>query len=128
MILLMRTRFLPLVLLAFTGIFQFSLYAQEESPYILNGSAYQESCNCYQLTPDVLFQAGSVWNKNLIDLNKSFNYIFNVYLGCKDRNGADGIVFVLQPIGTNLGSVGQGIGFENVITFHRNSDRYLAEF
>lgn len=110
----MRTWFLLLFLLVFTGISPFLLYAQEETPYILNGSAYQESCNCYQLTPDQLFQAGSVWNKNLIDLNKSFNYIFNVYLGCKDRDGADGIVFVLQPIGTNLGSVGQGIGFQNV--------------
>ncbi|HEY8733941.1 MAG TPA: PKD domain-containing protein, partial [Puia sp.] len=88
--------------------------AQLETPYILNGTAYQESCNCYELTPDLLFKAGSVWNKNLIDLNESFNYVFNVFLGCKDRYGADGIVFVLQPIGTNLGAFGQGIGFQNV--------------
>ena len=114
MILLMRLRIRPLLLLVFTGTFPFSLTAQQETPYILNGSAYQETCNCYQLTPDVLFQAGSIWNKNLIDLDQSFNYIFNVYLGCKDRDGADGIVFVLQPIGTNLGSAGQGIGFQNV--------------
>jgi gliding motility-associated-like protein len=114
MILLMRTRILPLFLLVFTGISHFSLSAQQETPYILNGSAYQETCNCYQLTPDVQFQAGSLWNKNLIDLNQSFNFVFNVYLGCKDRDGADGIAFVLQPIGTNLGAVGQGIGFENI--------------
>ena len=44
-------------------------YAQEETPYILNGSTIQESCNCYQLTYDQMFLAGSVWNKNLIDLN-----------------------------------------------------------
>src|ERR1700730_5478004 len=114
MLLLMRTRIFLVYLLVFTGFLHFSLSAQQETPYILNGSAYQESCNCYQLTPDVLYQAGSIWNKNLIDLNNSFNYIFNVFLGCKDRYGADGIVFVLQPVGTNLGSYGQGIGYQNI--------------
>lgn len=114
MILLMRTRIILLPLLVLAGIFPFSLIAQQQTPYILNGSAVQETCNCYQLTPDVLNMAGSVWNKNLIDLNQSFNYIFNVFLGCKDFEGADGIVFVLQPIGTSIGTVGEGIGFQNV--------------
>jgi gliding motility-associated-like protein len=110
----MRTRILLLLLPVFTGIFHLSPFAQQETPYVMNGSAIQQSCNCYQLTPDELFQAGSVWNKNKIDLTQSFNYIFNVYLGCKDRFGADGIVFVLQPISTSIGSYGQGIGFENI--------------
>ena len=110
----MRTRFFLFFLLVFSGIFPLSLFAQEETPYILNGSTIQESCNCYQLTYDQMFQAGSVWNKNQIDLSESFNYIFNVYLGCKDRNGADGIAFVLQPISTSIGTAGQGIGFQNV--------------
>src|SRR4051812_2915828 len=113
MILLMRPRSFLLCILAFAGLVPFSLFAQEETPYILNGSTIQESCNCYQLTYDQMFLAGSVWNKNLINLGESFNYVFSVYLGCKDRYGADGIVFVLQPVGTNLGSAGQGIGFQN---------------
>jgi gliding motility-associated-like protein len=110
----MRSRILLTCLAVFTVIFHFKLSAQQENPYIVNGSALQENCNCYQLTPDELFQAGSVWNKNLIDLNLSFNYIFNVFLGCKDRDGADGIVFVLQPIGTSIGTAGQGLGFQDV--------------
>jgi gliding motility-associated-like protein len=114
MLLLMRTRIFLFYLLVFAGIFPFTLSAQQENPYILNGSAIQESCNCYQLTYNQMFLAGSVWNKNLIDLSQSFNYIFNVYLGCKDLDGADGIAFVLQPIGTNLGAAGQGIGFQNI--------------
>jgi gliding motility-associated-like protein len=114
MLLLMRTRIFLVYLLVFSGMLPLSLTAQDETPYILNGSAMQESCNCYQLTYDQLWLAGSVWNKNLIDLSQSFNYVFNVYLGCKDRDGADGIVFVLQPIGTNLGTAGQGIGFQDV--------------
>jgi gliding motility-associated-like protein len=114
MILLMRKRVPLFSMLVFAGIFHFSLIAQQETPYVLSGSAEQQSCNCYQLTPDLTFQAGSVWNKNKIDLTQSFNYIFNVFLGCKDRFGADGIVFVLQPISTSIGSYGQGIGFENI--------------
>jgi gliding motility-associated-like protein len=101
--------------LVFSSLIALSLSAQQETPYILNGNAYQESCNCYQLTDAINWQAGSVWNKNKIDLTNSFNYIFNVYLGCKDNTGADGIVFVLQPIGTSIGIAGQGLGFQNVI-------------
>jgi gliding motility-associated-like protein len=89
-------------------------YAQGQLPYILNGSATQRSCNCYTLTEDVQFSSGTVWNKNLIDLNNSFDYYFDVNLGCKDDLGADGIAFVLQTQGTNLGAVGQGIGFKGI--------------
>ncbi|HET9744264.1 MAG TPA: hypothetical protein VFP97_01045, partial [Chitinophagaceae bacterium] len=67
------------------------------SQYILNGSATQNSCNCYTLTPAQFTQAGSVWNSNKINLNNPFDFWFNVYLGCQDVNGADGIVFMLQP-------------------------------
>ncbi len=88
--------------------------AQETDPYHLNGSATQDNCNCYTLTPDQLTQSGSVWNKTEIDLTQSFDYSFNVYLGCKDLDGADGIVFVLQPISTSVGTTGQGLGFFGV--------------
>jgi gliding motility-associated-like protein len=111
----MRKRITLLLLLALPGMLPFTLYAQQETPYILNGTAVPETCNCYGLTGDQKWQAGSVWNKNKISLNQSFNYIFNVYLGCKNEMGADGIVFVLQPIGTSIGSQGQGLGFENIV-------------
>src|SRR5881628_3379586 len=110
MILLMKSWFLPFYVPVLASLLPSLLYAQQETPYILNGSATQESCNCYQLTYNQMFLAGSVWNKNLINLNESFNYVFSVFLGCTDRNGADGIAFVLQPVGTNLGTAGQGIG------------------
>ncbi|MFI5124183.1 MAG: PKD domain-containing protein [Chitinophagales bacterium] len=97
-----------------SGFFYFIASAQEQNPYIINGNAFQENCNCYTLTKDLNNQAGSVWNKNKIDLRQSFDYKFNVYLGCKDASGADGIVFVLQPVGTSIGSSGQGLGFEGV--------------
>lgn len=82
--------------------------------YILNGSATQNSCNCYTLTPAVNTQSGSVWNATKINLNNPFDFIFNVYLGCQDGNGADGIVFILQPISTSVGASGGGMGFQGI--------------
>ncbi|RYF80500.1 MAG: PKD domain-containing protein [Chitinophagaceae bacterium] len=85
------------------------LFAQ----YILNGSAQKNSCNCYTLTQPTEFQSGSVWNSNKINLNNAFDFWFNVFLGCNDV-GADGMVFILQPISTSVGSSGEGMGFGGV--------------
>jgi gliding motility-associated-like protein len=84
------------------------------SQYILNGSASKNNCNCYTLTTATNTQSGSVWNSNKISLNNSFDFHFNVYLGCQDFNGADGIVFILQPISTSVGTTGEGMGFEGI--------------
>lgn len=84
------------------------------SQYILNGNANKESCNCYLLTQPVTNQSGSVWQQTKINLNDPFDFSFNVYLGCQDLTGADGIAFILQPISTSLGATGGGIGFDGV--------------
>ena len=85
------------------------------SQYILNGNASKESCNCYLLTNAQEWQGGSVWQDTKIDLNKSFDFNFNVYLGNLDESGADGMVFMLQPLSTSLGAQGEGMGFEGVL-------------
>lgn len=85
-----------------------------QSPYVLNGTALQNSCNCYTLTNEIEFQSGSIWNKNKIDISKPFDYFFNVNMGCRDVDGADGIVFVLQPVSTSLGNAGEGMGFQDI--------------
>ncbi|MGO4293158.1 lectin-like domain-containing protein [Chitinophaga sp. RAB17] len=90
------------------------LTGQTQLPYILNGAATQRTCNCYVLTPDNQFISGTVWNKNKINLLQSFNYVFDINLGCKDATGADGIGFILQTKGTNLGATGQGLGFKGI--------------
>ena len=84
------------------------------SQYILNGNATKESCNCYLLTNPQMWQGGSVWQTTKIDLNKPFDFAFNVYLGCLDATGADGIVFMLQPLSTSLGTGGGGLGFQGI--------------
>src|SRR5438477_452508 len=98
------------ILTLFAAILSFSSFSQ----YILNGSATKNNCNCYTLTTEKINQSGSVWNSNKIDLSNSFDFHFNVYLGCKDLSGADGIVFILQPISTSVGTTGEGMGFEGV--------------
>lgn len=91
----------------FTGNF---LFAQ----YTLNGSAFKNDCHCYTLTNDAFTQSGSVWNNNKINLTQSFDFKFDVFLGCADATGADGIVFVLQPISTSVGTTGGGLGYSGV--------------
>ena len=79
----------------------------------VNGNATQLSCNCFRLTEAVDTQSGSVWNTEQISLEDSFDYTFDVYLG-DIPGGADGIAFVLQPISTQVGSTGGGMGYEGI--------------
>ena len=88
---------------------------QGRAQYVLNGSAQQLSCNCYSITGNTEFQSGSVWNANKISLSTPFDFWFNVNLGCNDANGADGMVFILQPLSTNVGSSGEGMGFGGIV-------------
>ena len=81
--------------------------------YTLNGNATQDACNAYSLTQAAGNQSGSVWNNNKIDLTQSFDFNFDVFLGSNDA-GADGIVFVLQPISTSVGSTGGGLGYDGI--------------
>lgn len=82
--------------------------------YTVNGSASANSCHCYTLTPNGFTLSGSVWNNNKINLAQSFDFNFDIYLGCTDDNGADGIAFMMQPISTSVGSTGGGLGAEGI--------------
>ena len=80
----------------------------------LNGSATQTSERCYQLTPAENAKVGSIWDTTKIDLTQSFDANLDVSFGCKDADGADGIVFGFQPISTSIGLTGEGMGFLGV--------------
>jgi gliding motility-associated-like protein len=84
------------------------------SQYITHGNATQESCNCYSLTGSYENQSGSVWQATKIDLSNPFDFSFNVYPGCSDVTGADGIVFILNPSSTPVGTSGYGLGFAGI--------------
>lgn len=82
--------------------------------FFLNGEAIQVSDSCFQLTDTGLGEVGSIWFEEKINLNESFDVLMDLFLGCKDDNGADGIVFGFQPVSTSIGSEGSGIGFGGV--------------
>ncbi len=97
------------LLIALTFFIHHSITAQ----YTVNGNASKDNCHCYTLTPNSFNNSGSVWNDIKINLSQSFDFSFDINLGCDDA-GADGIVFVLQPISTSVGTAGGGLGFEGV--------------
>jgi gliding motility-associated-like protein len=80
----------------------------------LVGSAIPLSDSCFRLTPAIANQGGSVWYKERIDLTENFDIEADIYLGTLDETGADGIAFVLQPLSTDLGLVGGGLGYQGI--------------
>jgi gliding motility-associated-like protein len=86
-----------------------------KAQFFVNGNAMATNDSCYQLTPAVNWQVGSIWNGDLIDLNQSFDVAVDLFLGCKDLEGADGMVFGLQPISTSIGTSGGDLGFGEVM-------------
>ena len=82
--------------------------------FVTNGNAIHTGDNCYQITDALNTQAGSVWYSELVNLNESFDISFDIFLGCNDSPGADGIAFVFQPISTSIGTNGGGMGYQGV--------------
>ncbi|MFM2228510.1 MAG: hypothetical protein RL664_1853 [Bacteroidota bacterium] len=82
--------------------------------YFLNGSATATGNDCYQLTPNLGTQNGTVWYADQIDLNQPFDLAFEMFLGNVDVNGADGLCFVMHTQGTAaIGASGGGMGYMN---------------
>ena len=74
-----------------------------------------------RLTPSEGSKAGSVFSQSPLDA-RSFSSAFRFRItdpggqvfDCNETSGADGIVFVVQPVSSDLGSVGQGIGYAGI--------------
>ncbi len=83
------------------------------SQWIINGnsSIYPDKII---LTPDENNQVGSVWYYGPVDLSEDLVVEFYEYLG-DNPDGADGITFTLQPLGTNeLGGSGGELGYSGI--------------
>jgi hypothetical protein len=84
-----------------------------------NNYSFNTAEQAHQLTDGTnRMQATAIWNNSAvpgfeqIDLNVNFLVEAEYYLGYKDKEGADGIAFVLQSAGDDkLGSLGVGMGF-----------------
>ena len=91
------------------------LSAQQDREFFLNGTASQLNDSCFLLTPDrMIFEVGSIWYPDKVDLRNSFDLVMEMNFGCKDANGADGIVFGLQPVSASVGAAGEGLGIGGV--------------
>ncbi|MEL6193753.1 MAG: L-type lectin-domain containing protein, partial [Bacteroidota bacterium] len=113
--LLRKTATLAYNLLAFLLIFGFSFSPKAiHAQFELNGSATEVSAGCYRLTEARNSDFGSVWSKTKVDITEAFDIRAEIYLGDKDGNGADGIVFVLQPISNGIGIGGGSIGYGGI--------------
>lgn len=91
-----------------------SCTTESNKKFILNNDAVNTGGDCYRLTDADNYQAGSMWYEDKVDFGKSFDIFFDFNLGCYDRNGADGLAFLLQPISTSIGVAGGGIGYAGV--------------
>ena len=82
-----------------------------------NGDAAYDAYNDrYVLTPDASTKHGSFMSSERVDLTKTFDITFDIYVGNND-NGADGMGFVLHndPLGKNaLGDAGSGLGMMGI--------------
>ncbi|MFZ4786313.1 MAG: L-type lectin-domain containing protein, partial [Flavobacteriales bacterium] len=99
------------------SLFVFLTITSMGQTYFLNGSAANLGGDCYAVTPAANFQNGTVWSADQINLSESFDIEFLMNFGSVDANGADGMVFVLQQIGTGaVGINGSGMGYQGFNT------------
>lgn len=99
------------VLLLFAGLAPRHPAAQA---YVANGAAAQTGSVCYQLTPDSPGQSGNIFSAAPINLTQAFSLDATLFFGCKDGNGADGIVFILATTNTPTGGGGGNLGYSGI--------------
>jgi len=75
------------------------------------GGTYSIGNNCFRLTPARDWSSGTVWYDKAIDLRQPFDMDMDMVFGCKDRDGADGMVFIFLPRQVSTGYQGEGMGF-----------------
>lgn len=93
---------------------QTRLSAEDMANFRLSGDAYLSGGNCFRLTEAMDWSRGSIWYRDAIDLNKPFAMELNLMLGCKDQDGADGMVFIFHPYAMMTGRPGEGMGYSGL--------------
>jgi len=87
-------------------------YGFNAGDMILRGNA-SISGSDVTLTPATGNQFGALWSTDRLDLTKDFRVKSQLYFG-NDDAGADGLAFVIQPLSSNEGSAGGGIGYAGI--------------
>ena len=106
-----------LVCLFFSWLASFSAAAQRPSidDFTISGDTYRTGDYCYRLTYERDWSSGSIWHRTPIDLTAPFTMELDLMLGCQDRAGADGMVFVFTPERNREGYRGEGMGFAGLV-------------
>lgn len=87
----------------------------QDRDFFLNGKAIQLNDSCFQLTRQGdIASVGSIWYPDKIDLRNNFDLVMEMSFGCQDLDGADGMVFGLQPVSASVGRSGEGLGIGGV--------------
>ena len=89
------------------GLHGWSQMTTQGTAFIVPGG-----CDCYELTSSTN-DAGAIWSPEEIDLSVPFDMTFDIYLG-SFPGGADGMMFVMQELGTGVGPVGNGLGYAGI--------------
>ena len=107
----------PFLRLLFPIVFLLSLSAittaQRPSieDFTMFGDTYRTEDDCFRLTEEEDYSSGSIWYKRPISLSAPFSIELSILAGCKDGDGADGMVFVFTSRANTVGYRGEGIGF-----------------
>ena len=114
----MKRNFTQLFFLLFALCLTFTPAFNQDKPDInsfkTHGDAIKAGQECFRLTSAMNWQGGSVWHKEPISLNAPFEMELKLRLGCKDFEGADGMVFVFHTEDDYTGYRGEGIGFSGL--------------
>jgi hypothetical protein len=82
--------------------------------FITIGSARPMQNSCILLTPDYPYSEGIAYSRSKLDLQSPFEISFDIYLGNKDEEGADGIAFMIHNDPRQFeayGTWGEGLGY-----------------
>lgn len=103
--------------IAFLFLFTFSMAQNKVSAddFRFGADAQKIGDNCFRLAEAYEWSAGTVWYKNPISLGEPFEMEMNLMLGCDDKGGADGMVFVFYPESIAIGRPGEGMGFRGLV-------------
>ncbi len=116
--------FRSLFLIALTFLFSQPVSSQQ---FITIGSAKRMQNSCILLTPDYPYSEGIAYSRSKLDLTESFEITFDIYLGSKDEEGADGIAFIIHNDPRQFeayGTWGESLGYGRMNPWGRGTSIY----
>ena len=99
--------------------------------FVTYGATRSGDGQCYTLTGDRPWEGGSIWYREPIDLREPLDMELDMFFGCQDEEGADGMVLVFHTRPQQLGYRGEGMGFAGLrpalgieMDTYQNHNRY----